>query len=85
MQYDPLREKTHPPSLPQINLTVYTVHTVTLYTHIQLYDATRSEPKLFERLYDRRLDIAMRGALLIRAFMLSGLSVREVPCACIVS
>jgi len=69
-------------SSPQINLVVFSIHIVTLFIHIQLYDAAGLESDVFSRLYDRRLTMARRIALLTRAFMSSGINAGRLPIMC---
>ncbi|KAG9004866.1 hypothetical protein FRB93_010045 [Tulasnella sp. JGI-2019a] len=81
IQYDPLGAASGA-STPQINLVIFSVHTVTLFIHIQLYDAAGLESDVFSRLYDRRLTMARRIALLTRAFISSGINPGRLPIMC---
>ncbi|KAG8884805.1 hypothetical protein FRB98_002164 [Tulasnella sp. 332] len=61
-------ESFDPPAF-HINGAVFFSHTVTLVTFIQLYTAIGSDTGGSGQLYDRRLAMAKRAVLLIRAYM----------------
>ncbi|KAG8849049.1 hypothetical protein FRB96_000949 [Tulasnella sp. 330] len=82
IQYNPTQGMPSGASSPQINLVIFSIHTVTQFIHIQLYDAAGLESDVFSRLYDRRLATARKIALLTRAFISSGINPGRLPIMC---
>lgn len=70
---------------PPISPSLMAVHTLALYSFIQLFDAAGLESEIFNRLYSRRLALAKQAALLVRAFRSSGLPIGSLPATCTVS
>ncbi|KAG8861218.1 hypothetical protein FRB96_003168 [Tulasnella sp. 330] len=74
-------ESFDPPAF-HINGAVFFSHTVTLVTFIQLYTAIGSDTGGSGQLYDRRLAMAKRAVLLIRAYMALGEVAWRSPAHC---
>lgn len=74
-----------PTEAPQINTDIFAAHTIILLNHVQLYDSAGLEPEVFGQLHERRLVMAKRIALLVRAFLATGIPLGRLPITCLVS